>query len=71
MSILTWQRSHGADMVAEWHRRNLRMFAKLSRLTGPGERILVLYGQGHAYLLREFIRQAPDMKLVDAESLLR
>jgi hypothetical protein len=61
----------GADLVAAWHRRNLRMFAKLSRLAGPGERILVLYGQGHAYLLRDFIRQAPDMKLVEAEPLLR
>jgi hypothetical protein len=61
----------GADLVSAWHQRNLRMFAKLSRLTGPGEHILVLYGQGHAYLLRDFIRQAPDMKLVDAESLLR
>ena len=61
----------GADLVSAWHQRNLRMFAKLSRLSGPGERILVLYGQGHAYLLRDFIRQAPDMKLVDAESLLR
>jgi Family of unknown function (DUF5694) len=61
----------GADLVAAWHQRNLRMFAQLSRLAGPGERILVLYGQGHAYLLRDFIRQAPDMKLVDAEPLLR
>jgi hypothetical protein len=61
----------GADLVSAWHQRNLRMFAKLSRLTGPGERILVLYGQGHAYLLRDFIRQAPDLKLVDVESLLR
>jgi hypothetical protein len=49
----------GADLVAAWHQRNLRMFARLSRLSGPGERILVLYGQGHAYLLRELIRQAP------------
>jgi hypothetical protein len=61
----------GADLVSGWHQRNLRMSAKLSRLTGPGERILVLYGQAHAYLLRDFIRQAPDMKLVGAESLLR
>jgi hypothetical protein len=28
----------GADLVAAWHQRNLRMFARLSRLTGPGER---------------------------------
>jgi hypothetical protein len=60
----------GADLVAEWHQRNLRMFAKLSRLTGPGERILVLYGQGHAYLLRDFVRQSPDLLLVDAGPLL-
>jgi len=60
----------GADLVAGWHQRNLRMFAKLSRLTGPGERILVLYGQGHAYLLRDFVRQSPDLLLVDAGPLL-
>lgn len=60
----------GADLVAGWHQRNLRMFAKLSRLTGQGERILVLYGQGHAYLLRDVVRQSPDLLLVDAEPLL-
>jgi Family of unknown function (DUF5694) len=48
----------GVDFVSAWHQRNLRTFAKLSRLTGPGERILVLYGQGHSYLLRDLIRQA-------------
>ena len=48
----------GADLVAKWHQRNLRMFAKLARLSGAGERILVLYGQGHPFLLRDFIRQA-------------
>ena len=32
--------------------------AKLARLSGAGERILVLYGQGHPFLLRDFIRQA-------------
>ena len=59
----------GADLVAKWHLRNLEMFAKLTRLIdGPQERILVLYRQGHAYLLRDFVRGSPDLALVDVQS---
>ena len=62
----------GADLVAKWHLRNLEMFAKLTRLIdGPEERILVLYGQGHAYLLRDFVRESPDLALVDVEPYLK
>jgi hypothetical protein len=40
----------GARFVAEWHRRNLHLFVKLTHLIGgENERILVLYGQGHGF----------------------
>lgn len=61
----------GADLVSGWYQRNLRMFAKLSRLAGDGERILVLYGQGHAFLLREFVRESKDMTLVEVGPYLQ
>jgi hypothetical protein len=48
------------------------MFAKLTRLVrGPNERILVLYGQGHSFLLRQFVRESPDLLLVDPAPFLR
>ncbi len=56
----------GADAVAAWYHRNLRIFANIARLAGrPEERLLVLIGSGHGALLREFIRQAPGLELVD------
>lgn len=62
----------GADLVASWHLRNLQHFAKLTRVIDSGDdRILVLYGQGHAFLFREFIRESPDLRLVDAEEFLK
>jgi hypothetical protein len=55
-----------AKLVASWHLRNLEMFANLTRLVeGPNERIAVLYGQGHEFLLKQFIRESPDLELVD------
>ena len=56
----------GAKLVANWHLRNLEMFANLTRLIeGPTERIVVLYGQGHEFLLQQFVRESPDLQLVD------
>ena len=61
----------GAKLVANWHLRNLEMFANLTRLIeGPGERIVVLYGQGHEFLLQQFIRESPDLQLVDSLDFL-
>ncbi len=62
----------GAKTVASWHLRNLEMFAQLTQLIqSKDERILILYGAGHAYLLRDFIRQSPDLVLVDPQQYLR
>ncbi|HZW16238.1 MAG TPA: DUF5694 domain-containing protein [Brevundimonas sp.] len=45
----------GANWVGAWHGRNLKIFANLVRLADdPGERVLVIYGAGHAFLLNRF-----------------
>ncbi len=62
----------GANLVAQWHLRNLEMYARLTRLIdSPNDRILVLYGQGHSYLLRDFVRESPDITLIDAENFMQ
>lgn len=55
----------GADAVADWYRRNLRIFANLNRITEKGDRILLLFGAGHCYILRQLVMEAPGYKLVE------
>ena len=60
----------GADLVSAWYGRNIRIFANLQRLAEPGDRILVIYGAGHAAILRELIGGAANMRLVEAHDYL-
>lgn len=54
----------GADLVAEWFRRNLRIHSNLTRLVdSPNERILVIYGNGHLGWLRQNIASDPTLRL--------
>jgi hypothetical protein len=56
----------GARVVAEWYERNLRIFASIAAVAEPGDRILLIIGQGHIPILRELVRSHPGMQLVDA-----
>jgi len=61
-----------ADLVANWYKRNLRIFANINRITEPGrDRILIIIGAGHLKLLKEFAADAPYFDEVDAESFLK
>lgn len=56
----------GADMVAEWYRRNLRIFANLTRIvTEPDARIFVVFGQGHIPILRQAVIDHSDFCVED------
>lgn len=62
----------GADMVADWYKRNLRIFANLTRINdSPDDRIFVIYGQGHIKILRDLVIEAPDYCVVDPLPYLR
>lgn len=60
----------GADVVAGRYARNLKIFANLARLTEPGDRVLVIYGASHGKLLRDFVRESPDLQVVDTDRYL-
>jgi Family of unknown function (DUF5694) len=61
----------GAAWVGGWYARNLRIFTSLTRLgAGPQDRILVIFGQGHAHLLRQFARESGAFRLVDVDQVL-
>jgi Family of unknown function (DUF5694) len=62
----------GANWVGQWYARNLRIFTNLTRAAeGPQDRMLVVYGQGHAYLLRQFAVESGAFRVVDVGSVLK
>ena len=60
----------GLKPITSSYERDLRIFANLTRIVEPGDRILVIYGATHGYTLREFVRHHPDLRLVDARDYL-
>lgn len=60
----------GADLVAKWYKRNIKIFANLQHITAPGDRVLVIYGTGHAPTLRELVMYDPEMVLVETTTYL-
>ena len=61
----------GADQMTAWWGRNLHIFAQISWIAEPGERVLVIYGAGHKHLLDQFIDESVEMTLVDPLNYLR
>lgn len=64
------ERYPGANWVQEWYGRNLRIWVNLARLTEPGDRIFVLFGAGHTWLLRQFAQESGLHELEDPLSYL-
>jgi hypothetical protein len=60
----------GAVLNGRWYTRNAIIFAKLRQVAKPGDRIVVIYGAGHSYWLRELVRTTPGFNLVDATDYL-
>jgi hypothetical protein len=59
----------GADATASWWHRNFRMFAIIQRYAQPGERVLVIGGQGHVAIYKLFLAD-DDRRAVDVTSYL-
>ena len=60
----------GADIVGDWYKRNARIYANLRRTIQSGDRVVVLYGSGHAKILRELVQDSGDLTLVEASKYL-
>jgi Family of unknown function (DUF5694) len=54
----------GADLVADWFRRNMRIYTNVVKLVdSPNDRILVIFGNGHLGWLREDFASDPEIRL--------
>ena len=54
----------GADLVAEWFRRNVRIYSNVVRIAdSPNDRVLVIFGAGHLGWLRHDFASNPNLRL--------
>jgi hypothetical protein len=61
----------GAEVVAAWYERNLKIYSNIARLVeGPEERVLVIFGSGHLPQLVGFFDENPDYEVVSALDVL-
>ena len=62
----------GADNTGRQYRRNLRIFANAYDLTDfdSEERLLLIYGSGHVWQLRQLFTDSPDFEYVEANDYL-
>ncbi|TBW29972.1 DUF5694 domain-containing protein [Gramella sp. KN1008] len=62
----------GADIVARWYQRNLKIFANTYDLAdfSKEDRILLIYGAGHVWQLRQLFKDSPDFEYVEINEYL-
>jgi len=62
----------GADVLAGWYQRNFRIFSNFAPVIESVEdRVLVIFGAGHAPILRELIQSSPDLQLIEPNDYLK
>jgi hypothetical protein len=54
----------GVKVATQWFERNAFIFARLRQIARPGDRIVVVYGIGHHFLLKHFIENSPGFRYV-------
>lgn len=60
----------GADLVADWYKRNLRIYRNLLSLNlKPEDRVLILFGAGHAKILQDLVDDSSGFELVKLKDL--
>jgi hypothetical protein len=56
----------GADLVADWYKRNLRIYRNIEQIPlTKDDRVLILYGAGHSKILQDLVRDSPNLELVE------
>lgn len=62
----------GADLIAVWNQRNLRIMSHLHMIDcSPEDRVLIIYGQGHVPLFERIAEDSPFFEVVDVLPYLR
>jgi hypothetical protein len=62
----------GLEAVTRWYKRNLLILHNIMKLTEnkSGTRVLVIFGQGHTAMLKQFMQYSDAFELVDIQQFL-
>lgn len=62
----------GADSAARWYRRNIRIFSNIYDIAdfNNEDRLLLIIGAGHVWLLRQLLTESPDFSYVEINNYL-
>jgi len=60
----------GAELLTQWYKRNFLICANLIERAKPGDRVVVFYGSGHSFLLRQCVSETPGYRLVEPNGYL-
>ncbi len=61
----------GVDLLTAWYHRNFQICANLLQIAKPGDRVVIFFGAGHAFPLRQCVAETPGYKLVEANDYLQ
>ncbi len=65
------QNSAGAEVVAQWYKRNLRMWANIQKqINEKDKRVMVLLGSGHTAILDQIVSRNSHWKTADLKKVL-
>jgi Family of unknown function (DUF5694) len=70
LAVGNTERHPGAELNAMWFLRNAKIFAKLRCIAQTDDRILVVFGAGHAYWLRHFVQLTPEFEMIEPNQYL-
>ncbi len=63
--------SVGSEVVAIWWHRNFKIMRNIDEIAKPGDRILVIFGQGHTAIFKDFYKTRGDYNYEDITSYLQ
>ncbi|MBB2151406.1 DUF5694 domain-containing protein [Pedobacter gandavensis] len=61
----------GANLVADWYKRNLIMYANMQNQLAPTTKnIVILVGTGHAAIMKDFIKNDERFNIIELKTIL-
>jgi len=61
----------GSEVVATWWHRNFKIMHNIDEIVKPGDRVLVLFGQGHTAIFKDFYKTRSDYYYQDILDYLK
>lgn len=61
----------GTEVVSKWWERNFRIMRNIDDVLEDGDRVLVIFGQGHTAILKDFYKSRTDVQYEDILKYLK